>query len=408
VPAIESTNRIGNRNRFLMRLNAMELHGRATDPYRVFFPLGIVLGAFGVSIWPLYYYGLTEGYSGRSHALVQTNGFLYAFIIGFLLTAIPRFTGTDAPSRPVQYFLAAIVALSAAAAEFQYFAFGLTGFLAAHSILVVLAVRRFMRRRQDPPPTFPLVGIGLISGMLAALINAAISWNLISPSWDLLGKRLLTEGMVLLLVLGIGGFLGPRLLGFSQLPQFVNVESNAPVPNTNGLLYKIAGLALLLSLISEYRFGLPGMTYLRAMLTTAVIFSTIRPWRLPVVRTTLSWCVWIAHWFVISAVWFVAVASRYRIDLLHILFIGGFTLLILAVGTRVTLSHGGYALAAEQKSWPLRIGLVTGLVAMLARVGAPFSGLLYFAHLAWAGILWIGGILFWGVYLVRLIRKPGM
>jgi uncharacterized protein involved in response to NO len=103
-------------------------------------------------------------------------------------------------------------------------------------------------------------------------------------------------------------------------------------------------------------------------------------------------------------VWLVAIAPRYRIDLLHVLFIGGFSLLILAVGTRVTLSHGGHGLASERSSWPLRIGVGTGLIAMLARVGAPFSGLTYFAHLAWAGILWIGGMLFWGFYLVRLIR----
>lgn len=49
------------------------------------------------------------------------------------------------------------------------------------------------------------------------------------------------------------------------------------------------------------------------------------------------------------------------------------------------------------------IRLTTGLIAMLARAGAPFSGNLYFAHLAWAGILWIGGILLWGIYLIRLI-----
>jgi uncharacterized protein involved in response to NO len=73
----------------------METHGASSDPYRIFFPLGIALGAAGVSIWLLYYYGLTEGYSGRAHAFVQTDGFLYAFIAGFLLTAIPRFTGTE-------------------------------------------------------------------------------------------------------------------------------------------------------------------------------------------------------------------------------------------------------------------------------------------------------------------------
>ena len=75
----------------------MNQHGQPTDPYRIFFPLGIILGAIGVSIWPLYYYGVTEGYSGRAHAFTQTDGFLYAFIVGFLLTAIPRFTGTRTP-----------------------------------------------------------------------------------------------------------------------------------------------------------------------------------------------------------------------------------------------------------------------------------------------------------------------
>src|SRR5689334_19444983 len=100
----------------------MEPHGRSSDPYRILFPLGIVLGASGVSIWPLYYYGITEGYSGRAHASVQSGGFLFAFVAGFLLTAIPRFTGTAAPSRGSQYILAGIILLSSAAAEFQYFA----------------------------------------------------------------------------------------------------------------------------------------------------------------------------------------------------------------------------------------------------------------------------------------------
>jgi len=89
----------------------MEIHGKPTDPYRILFPLGILLGVMGVSIWPLYYFGITEGYSGRAHAFVQTDGFLYAFIAGFLLTAIPRFTGTEAPSRRIQYALAVILPL---------------------------------------------------------------------------------------------------------------------------------------------------------------------------------------------------------------------------------------------------------------------------------------------------------
>ncbi|HLH31667.1 MAG TPA: NnrS family protein [Terriglobia bacterium] len=383
----------------------MPQHGESTDPYRIFFPLGIVFGIVGVSIWPLYYYGVTEGYSGRAHAFVQTDGFLYAFIAGFLLTAVPRFTGTEAPSRRVQYALAAVVICCAAAFEFQFFIAGHTIFIIEHLFLLTLIIRRFLRRRQNPPETFPLVGIGLLSGTLAALINAGIAWNIIGPFWDPLGKRLMTEGMVLLLVLGIGGFLGPRLLGFAQLPQFTNIErTKAEAIEKRAFLYALAGLIILLSLVSEYGFGRPAMAFVRAAIVSIVILSTLQPWRRPAVRTTLAWCVWFAHWFVILAVWVVAFVPRYRIDFLHILFIGGFTLLILAVGTRVTLSHGGHGLAQERRSWPLRIGISTGFIAMIARVGAPFAGFTYFAHLAWAGILWIAGMLAWGLYVFRLIR----
>src|SRR5215510_11869294 len=143
----------------------MEIHGKPGDPYRIFFPLGILLGVMGVAIWPFYYFGLTNGYSGRAHAYVQTDGFLYAFIAGFLLTAIPRFTGTEPPSRRIQYLLAAMLATCAIAFEFQFFAIGNSMFMVAHATVITLAVRRFRSRKQDPPETFSLIGLGLIAGM---------------------------------------------------------------------------------------------------------------------------------------------------------------------------------------------------------------------------------------------------
>jgi len=273
------------------KISSLMEHGKSTDPYRIFFPLGIMLGVMGVAIWPLYYFGVTGGYSGRAHAFVQTSGFLYAFIAGFLLTAIPRFTGTEAPSRRVQYALASIVTLSAVAFELQFFVIGQTGFLIAHLTLIALAARRYARRQQNPPETFPLAGLGLMSGTLGALINAGMAWNLVAPSWDLLGKRLLTEGMVLLLVLGVGGFLGPRLLGFAQLPQFTKLGLAIPAANMRRiLLYKVAGLSVLSSLIAEYGFGMFFMAFVRAAVATVVIMSTIQPWRRPSTRTRCSEC----------------------------------------------------------------------------------------------------------------------
>src|SRR5262249_56745584 len=138
--------------------------------------------------------------------------------------------------------------------------------------------------------------------------------------------------------------------------------------------------------------------FCQAAAAIAVILFAVQPWRVPLTRTTLAWCVWFANWFVILAVWVVAIEPKYRVDFLHVLFIGGFTLLIFAIGTRVTLSHGGYSLALERRSWPLRVGLSAGLVAMLARIGAPFAPFSYFEHLALARLVLIAGVLFWGFY----------
>ena len=381
----------------------MEVHGKLTDPYRIFFPIGIILGVTGVAMWPLYYFAITASYSGRVHAYVQTDGFLYAFIAGFLLTAIPRFTGTEPPSRRTQYVLAAMLVSCVVTFELWLFAIANALFVVMHAMVMTLAIRRFRRRQQNPPETFSLIGLGLIAGAAGAVIDFGVAWNVISPSLDLLGRRLLTEGMVLLLVLGIGGFLGPRLLGFAAFPKFDVAEKSQSVKT---LFYKVAGLTILLSLIAEYGFGVTIVAFLRAAAATAVILATLRPWRFPAVRTTLAWCVWTAHWLILASVWLIAIAPRYRIDFLHVLFIGGFSLLILAVATRVTLSHGGYSLALERGSWPLRIGLSSGLVAMLARIGAPFAPFSYFEHLAYAGLLWIGGMLFWGFYLLRWTSRP--
>jgi len=86
---------------------------------------------------------------------------------------------------------------------------------------------------------------------------------------------------------------------------------------------------------------------------------------------------------------------------------GAFTLLILAVGTRVVLSHGGYPLTEERRSWPLRLAIAATLIGMSARlsvIASPTENF-YFTHLAWAGVLWIVGMSLWGIYLTRRIRR---
>ena len=82
------------------------------EPFRIFFPLGALFGISGVSLWPLYFSGLHKFYPGIMHARLVTEGFLGAFIIGFLAMEIPvhRFP-TPAPTIPQNLRLALILLL---------------------------------------------------------------------------------------------------------------------------------------------------------------------------------------------------------------------------------------------------------------------------------------------------------
>jgi uncharacterized protein involved in response to NO len=376
----------------------------APDPYRLFFPLGLILGFAGIAIWPLAYFGLIQGYWGLSHAFIQSNGFLFSFIVGFLLTALPRFTGTENPSFGAQLALAISIVVGAITLETQDYAIAHSSFVVGYLIFFVLVGQRFIKRDRVPPATFSLIGFGVFAGFLGAVLNAISSYGIDIGGLTIAGKRLLTEGMTLLLVMGVGGFLGPRLLGFAKL-DLIKVEG---VPSAKReipfrALYIVAGAAIVFSIILEHVLGLEWMNYLRVIASTLVIGMTLQPWRMPLAKTTLAWCVWVSVILTLAGLWLAALVPVYRVDMLHVMFIGGFTLLIVAVGMRVTLSHGGHGLEPERKNWPIRIALILGCIAMLARVGAQFNSASYSKHLVYASVSLMIALVIWGWRILRLM-----
>jgi uncharacterized protein involved in response to NO len=376
----------------------------APDPYRLFFPLGLILGFAGIAIWPLVHFGLIQGYWGISHAFIQSNGFLFSFIVGFLLTALPRFTGTENPSFASQLLLALCIVVGSITLETQNYEAAQTAFVTAYVVFFILVAQRFIKRDRTPPETFSLIGFGVFAGFLGAVLNAVSSYGFDIGGWAIAGKRLLTEGMTLLLVLGVGGFLGPRLLGFAKL-DLIKVEGIASqkreIPFRS--IYVVAGTVILLSIIIEHVFGLEWMNYVRVLAATLVILITLQPWKMPLAKTTLAWCVWVSNLLTLAGLWLAAAVPVYRVDMLHVMFIGGFTLLILAVGMRVTLSHGGHGLEPERKNWPLRIALILGSISMLARVGAQFHSASYSAHLVYASVALMIALVIWGLRIMRLL-----
>jgi uncharacterized protein involved in response to NO len=87
-----------------------------------------------------------------------------------------------------------------------------------------------------------------------------------------------------------------------------------------------------------------------------------------------------------------------RIAALHVLFIGGFSLMGFNVATHVSLSHLDLERLALGRPPAVAALGVTVLLAMLARVAADLSHT-YFDHLGWAAALWLLGSAVWLAFL---------
>ena len=68
------------------------------EPYRLLFPLGVVLAWTGVLHWLLLATGVIAEYRSIFHAFAQIEGFMTCFAVGFLFTLIPRRTSTAEPA----------------------------------------------------------------------------------------------------------------------------------------------------------------------------------------------------------------------------------------------------------------------------------------------------------------------
>ena len=134
------------------------------EPYRIFFPLGTLAGISGVSLWPLFFGGLHHSfYPGVMHARLMIEGFMGAFVFGFLGTAAPRLTGTPHLCRgELRALLALYVAMVATHIAEQPVA-GDVLFLVLLAAFAVMLAWRFARRTELPPPGFVLVGFGFMN-----------------------------------------------------------------------------------------------------------------------------------------------------------------------------------------------------------------------------------------------------
>ncbi|MBI4971090.1 MAG: NnrS family protein [Candidatus Omnitrophica bacterium] len=389
------------------------------EPYRLFFPLGIVIGMFGVSHWLFFALGVTKSCSGIFHASIQMQGYMSCFIIGFLMTAMPRFAAAPHATKGELF-------------SFLTLTLGITVFLtlawyvAAYAcfVLWLLAIMRFALsrvlgrrdRKVYPPTEFVWIPIGIFHGLVGSIIMM-IGMLSSASMWTVnVGKPMLLQGFLFSIVLGIGGFLGPRLMGVQQLinPENLRNKEASCAPSSlekirkeRMMIHVSAGFLLFATFWLE-GFDQKYLAYgLRALIVTAEFLFTGALPTPPRVKAVFAWLLWLSFWMVALGSWGEFLFPNYRVIMLHLVFLGGFSLMTFSVGTVVILSHAGEMPILYGRLPVLWIVGAGVLMALVIRFSADFFPINYFTFLGTAAAIWLTGALSWFFFVLpKVFRSP--
>jgi uncharacterized protein involved in response to NO len=375
------------------------------EPYRLFFPIGIAYAIAGAALWPLLALGQIN-YPGLLHGPLMIQGFEMCFIIGFLLTIVPRFTGTS-PRHPVELILAL-------GAVIGFGAFAIAGmkttaqlfFLLGMMVLLMATGYRLLRRKANPPEEFFLVALGLGFGYVGGLILLLTSLGVGGEPTPGYGLRLISLGMVLTLVLGVGGILVPGFLGIRENVIMPRFGERGERLGRRGL-YIIFGSFLVLAFVAEAAGHEALGFWIRSLTVSAILLFVWRIYRVPRKRDLPAFLLWSASWGVLLGLWIATLLSPLEIAGFHVTLIAGFGVMTMTVATRISVVHGGGAVEEERLVLSPEVAAAMG-IAVLTNLIAHISPAGYVVWLGASGAFWAVAWVFWSAKtLPRMLRRRG-
>ena len=374
----------------------------AREPFRIFFPAGVLAGIIGVSLWPLHFAGWIEAYPGQNHARIMANGLFGGFILGFLGTALPRLLSVPT-LRVWQTFSLVVMHLAmvtAFATARTYL--GDVLFLALLLSFVLFLSLRIPRRQDSPPPGFILVGMAFASVITGAVLAVIEHRTEMDPSWIALQRLLSYQGFVLLPILGIGPFLLPRFFGMVSTHDLPDALAASKVWKQKAALALGAGVLIIVSFVLESR-GFYRTAYTLRFLTTAAYLLKEMPFARVPRSNAPGLSLLIALAVLCLGFLAVAVLPAYRVGLLHLTLIGGFAVLTFVVATRVVFGHSGNIAKLKQRNRWLFVSVGLMLFGMATRISGDFLPRILASHYTYGAIVWIVGVLIWSACVLPKI-----
>ena len=363
-------------------------------PYRLLMPVGIVASWVGVGQWLLHVLGWLEDYRPVLHAFAQTEGFLTSFVAAFLLTMLPRRSGTARPSPGLVLLLTLLIILLLGFAALDQTAFSQSMWLLLLCTLLIFVLRRTLRATRPLPDTFvwlPVAfGFGIAGGVMAAIGGA------IGGDWWWLhqvGRGLGLQGFLLGVVVGVG-----RLV-FSVMLH--GEGSSGVLPRAvHGLMMAALGSTFFVEVLLSPRAG-----YLaRALIVGAILWTSGELYRRPSKQGLNRWAIWIAGWaipigYLLSGIW----TAHWRAGL-HLTLVAGLSYLVLSVGAQVQLGHGGHEELKNGRPWWMFVFAFGIVVAVIARALMEFDPNRFFLWMGVASTSYVGVTALWMVVIA--LRPP--
>lgn len=357
------------------------LHWLAAEPYRLFFASGALWSIIGVSLWPLFYAQQIGFYPNFVHARLMIEAFGAAFVVGFLGTAGPRMA-TAPKLTPLELFwLFALHQASAISHLRLQHAWG-DGFFVALlvSLLLCLVIRVVKFRKEAPPPQMLLALTGLACGICGASLLLSPA-TLMDPQRLRLASLLLYQGLLLPPVLGIGSFVFPRMLGGD-----FGDPKTAAQSRTKLIRAIIAALLLVGSFFLEaFDQVMPGYA-LRAIVALAYQLMEVN-WQTKQAGSLTTGLFW-----ALGLGWLGIVLAPFHyvqhVSIEHLLYIGGFGMLILVVGSRVLFGHSGDLEGFFVRSKWVRFLIFLGILTATTRATPAWVPSTTVSHHIYAAWTW--------------------
>jgi len=375
-------------------VRSLEWRELAGEPFRLFFPLGVIAGIAGVMLWPLHFLGVGP-YPGVGHARVMAHGFLGSFICGFLATAVPRMLGASPISLPTVASLLVLQTLSVGGHLAGWNAMADGTFLAALLVLTGSLADRFRRRTDLPPPGFTLALLGILCAMVGLALGFAEAEDESAATRLIWQNRLVYQGFLLLPILGVGGYILPEMLGVPNRHDLPGMRLPSAEWWRLAAEAAVAGGLVVLSFGLEVRgwvaagYGLRGAAaggYLLRQLWSAGTGT-----KSSVVARWLRF----AMILVVSGFALVALFPGVRVAWLHLFFAGGMSMVTLAVATRVLFGHSGQGPRLHGRNAWLTVAFVVMILATLTRITGDLLPKILVTHYSYGAVFWATALSVW-------------